>query len=133
MSRLCEARVAIVTGARRGGLLDRANDLAGGRCIFSRPVNSGADVVDDHLGAVRRRAFSLDVRAYDKAHVAELERPASHGPATFTVAGVPSAMLFVCNANGSHDPREAMEIDDFLQAAAVLTQSLATEATATVT
>jgi hypothetical protein len=60
MSSLCEARVTIVTGARRGGLLDRGNDLAGG-------------------------------------------------------------------------PREAMEIDDFLQAAAVLTQWLATAATATVT
>ena len=38
-------------------------------------------------------------------------------------------MLFVRNANGSHNPREAMEIDDFLQAAAVLTQWLAVEAT----
>jgi N-carbamoyl-L-amino-acid hydrolase len=127
--------------------------------------------------------LSLDVRAYDKAHLAELEAavlalardvgqkrgvqfdlgarasadvapshpevfaklmdaakllgiptmplasPASHDTATFTVAGVPSAMLFVRNANGSHNPREAMEIDDFLQAAAVLTHWLATEAT----
>jgi N-carbamoyl-L-amino-acid hydrolase len=130
-------------------------------------------------------ALSLDVRAYDKAHLAELERtvlqlakdvgqkrgvrfdfgertsadvapshpdlfakllssakmlgiptmplasPASHDTATFTVAGVPSAMLFVRNANGSHNPREAMEIDDFLQATAVLTQWLAAEATVT--
>ena len=128
-------------------------------------------------------ALSLDVRAYDKAHLAELEAavlglarkieqeargavrarsahirrrgalappglrqidarrrllgiatmplasPASHDTATFTVAGVPSAMLFVRNANGSHNPREAMEIDDFLQASAVLTHWLATEAT----
>jgi N-carbamoyl-L-amino-acid hydrolase len=127
-------------------------------------------------------SLSLDVRAYDKAHLAELEStvlgltkdiertrgvrfefgtrasadvapsdpgvfaglteaakalgiatmplasPASHDTATFTVAGVPSAMLFVRNANGSHNPREAMEIDDFLQAAAVLTRWLAVEA-----
>jgi N-carbamoyl-L-amino-acid hydrolase len=126
--------------------------------------------------------LSLDVRAYDKAHLAELERavldlagnvgrtrgvrfdlgaraaadvapshrevfgklmdaaktlgiatmplasPASHDTATFTVAGVPSAMLFVRNANGSHNPREAMEIDDLLQATAVLTQFIAAEA-----
>ena len=52
---------------------------------------------------------------------------ASHDTATFTVEGVPSCMLFVRNANGSHNPREAMEIDDFLQAAAVLTHFIATE------
>ena len=62
-----------------------------------------------------------------------LASPASHDTATFTVAGVPSAMLFVRNANGSHNPREAMEIDDFLQAAAVLTHWLAAEAISTVT
>ena len=50
-----------------------------------------------------------------------LASPASHDTATFTVAGVPSAMLFVRNANGSHNPYEAMEIDDFLEAAAVMT------------
>ena len=62
-----------------------------------------------------------------------LASPASHDTATFTVAGVPSAMLFVRNANGSHNPREAMEIDDFLQAAAVLTHWLAAEATSMAT
>ena len=49
-----------------------------------------------------------------------LASPASHDTATFTTAGVPSCMLFVRNANGSHNPHEAMEIDDFLDAAAVL-------------
>jgi len=39
-------------------------------------------------------------------------------------------MLFVRNANGSHNPREAMEIDDFLQGAAILTHWLAAEAAA---
>jgi beta-ureidopropionase / N-carbamoyl-L-amino-acid hydrolase len=62
-----------------------------------------------------------------------LASPASHDTATFTVAGVPSAMLFVRNANGSHNPREAMDIDDLLQAAAVLTQWLAAEATSKAT
>ena len=127
-------------------------------------------------------SLSLDVRAYEKAHLAELEAdvmslarhvaerrgvefelgarasaevapsnpgvvaalmaaaaelaiptmplasPASHDTATFAVAGIPTAMLFVRNRNGSHNPRESMEIDDFLQAVAVLTYWLATEA-----
>jgi len=123
--------------------------------------------------------LSLDVRAYDKAHLADLEAevmaivkrietergvrfdlgkraaadvapsnpdlmralteaasaigvptmplasPASHDTATFTVAGVPSCMLFVRNENGSHNPYEAMDVPDFLDAASVLTQWLA--------
>ncbi|MGD9802252.1 MAG: Zn-dependent hydrolase [Hyphomicrobiaceae bacterium] len=122
--------------------------------------------------------LSLDVRAYDRAHLANLEAqvlalakaievnrgvkfdlgqrasadvapsdptlmqaltqaaheigiptmplasPASHDTATFTVAGVPSCMLFVRNQNGSHNPHEAMEIADFLDTASVLTQWL---------
>ena len=39
-------------------------------------------------------------------------------------------MLFVRNANGSHNPAESMEIDDFLKTTAVLTHFLATEAAA---
>lgn len=127
--------------------------------------------------------MSLDVRAYDKAHLGDLEAallqlvadiekrrgvrielgprasadvapsdptllakltnaaaatgvptmplasPASHDTATFTVAGVPSCMLFVRNANGSHNPAEAMEIDDFMQAAVVLSRWLVDEVT----
>ena len=51
--------------------------------------------------------------------------PASHDAAAFAAAGVPTAMLFVRNANGSHNPAEAMTIDDFLQATAILTGWLA--------
>lgn len=58
-----------------------------------------------------------------------LASPASHDTATFAVAGVPSCMLFVRNANGSHNPAEAMEIGDFMQAALVLTRWLVHEAT----
>src|SRR5262245_36985493 len=60
-----------------------------------------------------------------------LASPASHDTATFAVAGVPSAMVFVRNANGSHNPREAMAIDDFLEGACVLTAWLAREAAPT--
>lgn len=49
-----------------------------------------------------------------------LGSPASHDSAAFAAAGVPVAMLFVRNEHGSHNPKEAMEIDDFMDAAAVL-------------
>lgn len=45
---------------------------------------------------------------------------AGHDAATFALAGVPSVMLFVRNENGSHNPDEHMEIEDFAKAVAVL-------------
>ena len=53
--------------------------------------------------------------------VRRLGSPASHDSAAFAAAGVPTAMIFVRNANGSHNPAEAMTIDDFLQATAIMT------------
>lgn len=49
-----------------------------------------------------------------------LGSPASHDSAAFAAAGVPIAMLFVRNEHGSHNPKEAMEIDDFLAACTIL-------------
>jgi N-carbamoyl-L-amino-acid hydrolase len=122
--------------------------------------------------------FSLDVRAYDEAVLAELDRrvdaiiagieqsrgvrfhrgtkaraavgpvdpaiktaltrgaaamgintidlgsPASHDAAAFAACGVPMGLIFVRNANGSHNPREAMTIEDFLDGTAILTEWL---------
>ena len=49
---------------------------------------------------------------------------AGHDALVFAGLGVPTAMLFIRNAHGSHNPREAMEIEDFAQAAEVLTMVL---------
>ncbi len=56
--------------------------------------------------------------------VLQLGSPASHDAAAFAAAGVPMGMIFVRNENGSHNPREAMAIDDFMAGAALLTQYL---------
>jgi N-carbamoyl-L-amino-acid hydrolase len=56
-----------------------------------------------------------------------LGSPASHDAAAFAAAGVPIGMLFIRNENGSHNPDEAMSLDDFLKAASILTWWLATE------
>ena len=44
-----------------------------------------------------------------------LEMPcgAGHDAATFASMGVPTGMIFLRNANGSHNPDEHMEIADF--------------------
>ncbi len=45
---------------------------------------------------------------------------AGHDAAVFARAGVPTAMLFIRNANGSHNPDEAMDMADFGDAARIL-------------
>ncbi len=51
----------------------------------------------------------------------EMASGAGHDAAVFAQVGVPTAMIFVRNANGSHNPDEAMAMDDF----AVATRALA--------
>jgi N-carbamoyl-L-amino-acid hydrolase len=68
------------------------------------------------LGAV---ASSLQVPTL------ELASGASHDAAAFAAAGVPTAMLFIRNANGSHNPHEAMALTDFTAATRILTTWLA--------
>ncbi len=57
----------------------------------------------------------------------EIASGASHDSAAFAAAGTPTAMLFVRNPHGSHNPDEAMDIDDFMAAVDILTRWLATE------
>ena len=45
-----------------------------------------------------------------------------HDAAAFAQAGVPAGMLFVRNQNGSHNPHEAMRMEDFAAGCAVLTR-----------
>ncbi|MEG0675884.1 MAG: hydantoinase/carbamoylase family amidase [Comamonas sp.] len=61
----------------------------------------------------------------------KLERIASgagHDAAVFANAGVPSAMVFIRNENGSHNPFEAMDIDDFLMGVDLLTRAVTAKA-----
>jgi N-carbamoyl-L-amino-acid hydrolase len=45
-----------------------------------------------------------------------------HDAAAFVQAGIPAGMLFVRNQNGSHNPHEAMRMEDFASACAVVTR-----------
>jgi N-carbamoyl-L-amino-acid hydrolase len=79
------------------------------------------------VGAVDRSIESALERCADQLRipVLHLGSPASHDAAAFAAAGVPMGMIFVRNENGSHNPREAMAIDDFMAGAALLTHYLA--------
>lgn len=51
----------------------------------------------------------------------EMASGAGHDAAVFAEAGVPSAMLFIRNSGGSHNPEEDMDLADFTKACRVLT------------
>lgn len=57
-----------------------------------------------------------------------LGSPASHDAANFAAAGIPTAMLLVRNEHGSHNPHEAMEVDDLMAAVATFAAFLEAEA-----
>lgn len=50
----------------------------------------------------------------------EMASGAGHDVGDFSQAGVPSALVFIRNENGSHNPAEAMEIEDFAEAVRLL-------------
>ena len=92
------------------------------------------------VGQQRGVAFELDERVYTepaRMDPAVIERlcaaaaacdldpqtlpsGAGHDAAVFANAGIPSGMVFVRNANGSHNPAEAMAIEDLIKGTDVL-------------
>lgn len=96
--------IAAEIGARRGVTIDlgpRTHALPG---PISAPLRARLEVLARGLG-LRHRTMASG---------------AGHDAAVFGVNGVPTAMIFVRNEHGSHNPDEAMAIDDFGQGLALL-------------
>ena len=55
---------------------------------------------------------------------ARLASGAGHDAAVFAHSGVPTGMLFIRNAHGSHNPDEGMELDDLLLGTRILADAL---------
>ena len=92
----------------------------GVRFEFDEPVASAPATMDEDW-----------IRRFEAAGAAlgqPLERlpsGAGHDAAVFAAAGIPSAMLFVRNAHGSHNPHEALSADDLDAGIAVLRDAVA--------
>jgi N-carbamoyl-L-amino-acid hydrolase len=86
---------------------------------FDRRLQSAPAVMDP--GWVERlRAAARSLGLPDE----QIPSGAGHDAAVFANAGVPSAMIFVRNENGSHNPYEDMQIFDFMAGVAVMRQVL---------
>ena len=71
------------------------------------------------ISALEASARELNIRTR------RLPSGAGHDAADVAGCGIPTVMIFVRNANGSHNPDERMEMADFLQGVWVLAATLA--------
>ena len=102
-----EARAAEI-GARRRVAFEL------GDCVQAAPAPLDAEL----RAVLQESAAALDIRTRSFATV-------GHDAAVFQRAGIPAAMVLVRNAHGSHNPDEAMTLEDFGAGAAVLAAAIA--------
>jgi N-carbamoyl-L-amino-acid hydrolase len=92
--------------ARRGVRFELGNETSSRAAPMDAGVQAGLKCAAESLGVRYRAMASGD----------------GHDAAAFVQAGIPAGMLFVRNQNGSHNPHEAMRMDDFDKACAVVTR-----------
>ncbi|MBR8238820.1 hydantoinase/carbamoylase family amidase [Burkholderia sp. AU42008] len=103
-------------------LMAECNSIArerGVRFEFDRRLTSAPARMDPRLREALTQACNRLA-----IPVATLASGAGHDAALFANAGVPSGMLFVRNAHGSHNPHEAMDIADFMKGVGVLAETI---------
>jgi N-carbamoyl-L-amino-acid hydrolase len=89
----------------------------GVRFELGAETGSRASPMDAGIQAgLRRAADGLGIAHRDIAS------GGGHDAVAFAQAGIPAGMVFVRNQNGSHNPDEAMRMDDFSAACAVVTR-----------
>ena len=102
----------------RQRLLEIAQDIGKRRNVridLGEPTHAQAATMDAGL-----RAILHTVAGEAGIDAPDIASGAGHDCAVFAGEGVPCAMIFVRNNHGSHNPDEAMEIEDFGQACRLL-------------
>lgn len=84
------------------------------------------ELLESHPAAMDATLRGILHRSADAAGVPvrDIASGAGHDAAYFANAGIPTAMLFVANQRGSHNPHEAMRIEDFMAGVEVLAAAL---------
>jgi N-carbamoyl-L-amino-acid hydrolase len=90
----------------------------GVRFDFDRRLLSEPATMDTHLCDVLSKACATQGAPFEV-----MPSGAGHDASLFANAGIPSGMLFIRNQHGSHNPHEAMEMDDFMLGTQVLSDA----------
>jgi N-carbamoyl-L-amino-acid hydrolase len=91
----------------------------GVRFEFDRRLLSEPAVMDARICDILAQACKQQAAPYEI-----IPSGAGHDASLFANAGIPSGMIFIRNRNGSHNPDEAMEIDDFMRGTQVLSDAV---------
>lgn len=83
--------------------------------IYTEPATMDGAIVKALTRASEKLGLATELIASGAGHDAQV----------FANGGVPSGMIFVRNANGSHNPNESMDIDDFLSSVDLLYTAVA--------
>jgi N-carbamoyl-L-amino-acid hydrolase len=101
-------------------LMEEVAERRGVRFDVGPTTHAAVGKVDPGIReGLARGADALGIRAH------HMPSGAAHDAAAFAEAGIPSGMIFIRNTNGSHNPQESMEIDDFREATRLLAWWLA--------
>lgn len=92
----------------------------GVRFEFDRRIASSPAVMDDRLSGLLAEQCKRENLPTEL-----VPSGAGHDASLFANAGIPTGMLFVRNEHGSHNPDEAMDIDDFMLGVKVLFNTIA--------
>lgn len=106
-------RLVAEISARRGVTFELGPETSS----QASPMDAGV------IAALERGAGTLGIAARKMAS------GGGHDAAAFANAGVPAGMVFVRNQNGSHNPHEAMRIEDFSAATRLVSHFAATYGT----
>lgn len=91
----------------------------GVRFEFDRRLNSAPATMDEQLCALLN-----EVCRRHSVPVEMVPSGAGHDASIFANAGIPSGMIFIRNEHGSHNPAEAMDLDDFMLGTQVLAEAI---------
>ena len=91
----------------------------GVKFVLDRRLTSEPAVTDTQLCDLMAKACRERGIAHER-----IPSGAGHDAALFANGGVPSAMVFVRNQNGSHNPHEAMELSDFMLGTQVMADTM---------
>ncbi|WP_353171765.1 Zn-dependent hydrolase [Paracandidimonas soli] len=103
-------------------LAQEISDACGVTFSFPKWTRGQPAEMDAHLIQSQRDALQVCGTPFQ-----ELASGAGHDAQDFVAAGIPAAMFFIRNANGSHNPDESMEMDDYAATVAALLHVLKSE------